>query len=291
MTRLHSPILWFGGKGKVVRWLLNFVPSHKYYLEAFGGGASLLFAKSPVSFEVYNDLDEGLFSFFKVLRDPNKFRRFYRRACLTPYSRKEYQYARDNWRSCEDEIEKARMWYVVVRMSFGGRFESGWGYSFSRIDRNMPHTCSAWLSALDMLPAIHQRIRTVQIENLDWRECLKKYDRGYDEEFVYLDPPYVRTTRRAGEYSHEMTDADHRELVEYLLTHKRKVMLSGYDNEIYRELERHGYQKISREVACRAVGRTRQSGLLGKGASFKNNKTQRRVECIWINYSPHPTLL
>ncbi len=283
--KLRSPIHWFGGKGQIVGWLLNFVPPHKYYLEVFGGGASLFFAKSPAPFEVYNDLDEGLFSFFKVLRNPNKFRRFYRRVRLTPYSRKEYYYARNKWRTCEDEIEKARMWYVVVRMSFGGDFENGsWGYALNCIRRNMPKVCSEWLSILDMLPAIERRVSRVQIENLDWKRCLEKYDWGYDEEFVYLDPPYLQSARRAGKYSHEMTDDDHKELVEYLLTHKRKVMLSGYDNEIYRELEFHGFQKYCKEVACRAVGRTRQSGLLGKGATFKNNKAQRRTECIWINY-------
>jgi DNA adenine methylase len=43
-----------------------------------------------------------------------------------------------------------------------------------------------------------ERMRLVQIENLDWRDCLDRYD---DPDAVfYLDPPYVPETRRAGGY-------------------------------------------------------------------------------------------
>lgn len=78
---LRSPIKYFGGKGYVVRWLLQHVPKHEKYLEVFGGGASLLFAKPKAQFEVYNDVDENLFVFFSVLKDPQKFKEFLRLAC------------------------------------------------------------------------------------------------------------------------------------------------------------------------------------------------------------------
>jgi hypothetical protein len=42
--RLRSSIGWFGGKGMLVSRILRYVPEHRYYLEAFGSGASLLFA-------------------------------------------------------------------------------------------------------------------------------------------------------------------------------------------------------------------------------------------------------
>ncbi|WP_414647656.1 DNA adenine methylase, partial [Desulfurella sp.] len=39
---MKSPIRWFGGKSHLVKKLLNYIPKHQYYLELFGGGASLL---------------------------------------------------------------------------------------------------------------------------------------------------------------------------------------------------------------------------------------------------------
>jgi len=79
-----------------------------------------------------------------------------------------------------------------------------------------------------------------------------------------------------------MSYEDHAELIDYLLTHRRRVMLSGYDNELYRQLEVHGWKKICWEVHCHCVGKTRLTGLQGKGAL----QNQKCLECIWINYEP-----
>ena len=92
---LRSPVRWYGGKGNMVKKLLKLIPEHKIYVEVFGGGASLLFAKEPSPIEIYNDIDEGLVNFFRVLRDPEKFGKFYAKAVLTPYSRAEFYYCRD----------------------------------------------------------------------------------------------------------------------------------------------------------------------------------------------------
>jgi len=59
-------------------------------------------------------------------------------------------------------------------------------------------------------------------------------------------------------------------------------MLSGYDNDLYFELEKAGWKKICFDVRCHAVGRTRQTELLGENACLV--KDQRRLECIWTNY-------
>lgn len=283
--KLRSPFSWFGGKGLLVSRLLEYAPRHRVYLEVFGGGANLLFAKEPVELEVYNDIDESLVNFFRVLRDEEKFEKFYRKVCLTPYARAEFDYCKETWDTVEDEVERAYRWYVVAKMSFSGVFGSGWHFAVNTIRRNMPLAVSSWLSTIELLPEIHQRVMRVQIENKDWFDFLETYS-GYDfdEEFVYLDPPYLPETRRNGEYRYEMSREDHEKLIDYLLTHKRRVMLSGYDNELYQKLEKHGWKKICWEIACRAVGRTRGTGILGDGATLYKN--QRRLECIWINYDP-----
>jgi len=281
---MRSPIKWFGGKGQLVPKLLKYVPEHIYYCEVFGGGASLLFAKKPSGFEVYNDLDSGLVNFFKVLRDEKKFEKFYRKVCLTPYSREIYYWCKENWENIEDEIEKAWEWYVVATWSFGGSFGEGWGYAVNEIGRNMPSICSKWLSIIELLPQIHQRVMRVQIEHLDWYDLLEKYDWEYDKSFYYLDPPYLSKTRRKGGYKHELETDNHKKLIQYLLDNrtKKRFMLSGYDNKIYKQLEDNGWQKICWDVACNAVGKTRGTGILGKDSTKKFN--QRRIECIWINY-------
>lgn len=279
---MRSPIVWFGGKGQLVSKLLKYIPEHIYYCEVFGGGASLLFAKKPSFFEVYNDLDSGLVNFFKVLRDEKKFEKFYRKVCLTPYSRETYYWCKENWENIKDEIEKTWAWYIIARWGFSGHHS--WGYVVTHINKNMSSMCSKWLSIIELLPQIHQRVMRVQIEHLDWYDLLEKYNWEYSKSFYYMDPPYLPETRRSGGYKHELETNDHKKLIQYLLDNqtKKRFMLSGYDNNIYKQLENNGWQKICWNVACNAVGRTRGIGILGENSIKKFN--QQRQECIWINY-------
>jgi len=293
---LRSPIVWFGGKGNIVSWLLKYVPKHDYYLEVFGGAASLLFAKPKAKHEVYNDIDKGLFTMFSVIRDPKKFKRFLKMAWLTPYGRNEYNYLREKLRNDDfkDDVEKAYAFWYVARASFSGEFCQSISMSLTKSDRGMPSTVSRYLSSLEVLPLIHKRIMTVQIECLDFRECIERYASvwEYDNSYVYLDPPYVKSTRKRGGYNHEMTDDDHNDLVDLLIKYENecKFMLSGYPNEIYKRLEKRGWIRVSRTFGCFAVGRTRQSGVLGDGA-VKNNNDLLREETLWMNYEINPEQL
>lgn len=62
---MRSPIRWYGGKGHHVKKFLPLMNySHETYVEVFGGGVSILFAKTPSKCEVYNDIDEDLVNFF-----------------------------------------------------------------------------------------------------------------------------------------------------------------------------------------------------------------------------------
>ena len=282
---LRSPIWWFGGKGNLVRRLLKFVPEHDAYLEPFFGAGSLFFAKEPVKIEVINDIDGDLMNLYAVLRDEEKFARFYRLAYLTLYSRGEYNEALRKFRNKEwkDNVERAHLFFVLARMSFGGHLGNSWGYNITETLKAVRN----YLSAIDRLPEIHERLRRVQVECDDWLSVWHRYvpvwkEKGF-KAFVYLDPPYMPETRRNGSYRFEFTEKQHEELVEVIKKERGvKIMLSGYPSQLYEELERCGCRKVCWNVACHAAGRTRYTGIQGEGATFK--KGQRRMECIWMNY-------
>lgn len=250
MASLQSPIKWFGGKERLVKKILPFIPEHKTYVEVFGGGASLLFAKKPSPVEVYNDIDSELVNFFRVLRDPFKFRRFYKLVCLTSFSREEFYNSFDMWKNHSDDVIRAYCWYVVARMCFSGEFKKSWGFSVNESRRNMSSAVARWLSIIDLLPEIHARLMKIQIEHDNFRKIFKRYDTF--ETFFYLDPPYIPATRKSGKYRYEMSEQDYKELVNILLNTKSKVMLSGYKHEIYRPLEETGWERIDFEVSCSA---------------------------------------
>ena len=85
---------------------------------------------------------------------------------------------------------------------------------------------------------------------------------------IYADPPYITSTRMPKQYRHEMSDADHIELLKALLEHKGKVILSGYDNELYTNYLQGWYK-----------------------AAFKNNAQGggKRTETLWMNFDTQIT--
>jgi len=218
----------------MVEKLLKYVPLHRIYVEVFGGGASLLFAKDPAPVEVYNDIDEGLVNFFRVLRDPEKFGKFYARVVLSPYSKTEY---RDGtWQGCEDDIERAYRWFVAVRMSLNESLRKECS-NVTKLHKGMAEAVPKLLSVLEELPAIYERFMRVQIECLDFRKVIPKYDT--EATFFYLDLPL---------YNYEMAIEDHMDLVKILLNIKGMAMISGYQNNIYQELEKNGWLRKDFEV-------------------------------------------
>jgi len=266
-----SPINWFGGKYYMANDIIRLFPKHKVYVEVFGGAGHILFKKEPSEIEVYNDIDSGLYLFFKILRDENKANILKQKLDLTPYSREEFYHCRDTWRDEQDDIEKVRKWYVTAMQSFSAKF-STWSHSKSKSRRGMSQAVSQWLGKIeDNLPKVVERLKVVQIENMDYKDLLKKYD-GEDALF-YLDPPYIHKTRTSTyRYAHEMEDEQHEEMIDILLHIKGKAILSGYDNEIYNKLLNNGWKKV----------------FLGeydkRSEKAINESRSKGQEFVWINY-------
>ena len=92
---MKSPIKYYGGKSYMTNIIIDQFPKdYEIYVEGFGGGASVLFQKPQNGIEVYNDLEENVYSLFKVLSNKNMFERLKARMDLTYYSarlREEYK--------------------------------------------------------------------------------------------------------------------------------------------------------------------------------------------------------
>jgi DNA adenine methylase len=255
------------------------MPPHRHYVEPFGGGAWLLIRKPPCGgCETYNDLDEGLTVFFRVIAQEETFWRFRDRVALLPCARTMWRDFRLSWSSQEDDVERAAQWWLVARQSFSGNWGNNWGSAVASASGGMASQCARWINAIAGLPQVHARLQRVQIEQQDGVRILNRYQgEGY---LAYCDPPYVHSTRRGGRYRHEMTDAQHQELVKALLAYQGAVMLSGYRSALYEPLEAAGWRRVDIPVTCSAVGRTRGTKLLGSGAMRAEH---RRTESVWLN--------
>lgn len=242
-------------------WILAHLPAHRTYVEPFGGGASLLLRKPRSFTEVYNDLDDEIVSFFRVVRDHGA--ELVRRLELTPFSRVEFQEA---YAPTDDQIERARRTVIRSFMGFGSDGVHSTHRTGFRAKSQRPGTTPAhdWRNYPEALRLIVERFRGVVIEQEPAAKVIERFD-GAGVVF-YVDPPYVHSTRcrvdAARGYRHEMTDADHEALAEQLNRTTGAVVLSGYPCELYDRLF-SGWQRVER------------TGPLADGA-------RERTEVLWL---------
>lgn len=116
MTKVSRPVLrWHGGKWTLAPWIIDLMPSHRAYVEPFGGAASVLIRKPRSYAEVYNDLDDDVVNLFRVLRGPDAGR-LVEQIALTPFASTEFFGAYDR---SDDDVERARRLIVRSFMGFG----------------------------------------------------------------------------------------------------------------------------------------------------------------------------
>jgi DNA adenine methylase len=261
-----APFAWYGGKSRMASTIVGLLPPHRTYIEPFGGAAAVLCSKRPAVLDVYNDVNGGLVSFFRALREhPDELERALR---LTPYSRAEFAEACRTWESIEDDVERARRWYVRCRQAFASSAATvGWGFEVDGAARGGTRARS-FATAVDNLERFAERFRRVQIDQLDWRDCLARYDKP--AACFYLDPPYHPDTRGRGRHStyvDELTAADHEDLVAAAIALRGSVLISGYEHESYTLLEGGGASRESSSLTTRRPRARRRAGVPGRRSS------------------------
>jgi DNA adenine methylase len=157
--------------------------------------------------EIYNDLDETLIRIFKVLQDPAKAARLVQLLEVTPYSRKEFDWAynctglreagerRQHERCKLDDVEEVRRTLVRSWMGYGSDGTAGaYRTGFRSIVNHAGKTPGRRMGQLRRDdPRTIDRIRGVNIECRDAFECAEQYDGP--ETLFYFDPPYLPETR------------------------------------------------------------------------------------------------
>ena len=240
---MKSPIKYYGGKGMLALEIVKYFPNdYTIYIEPFGGGGSVLFAKEQKGVEIYNDLGKNVYSLFKVLSNKNLFLKFKNKCDIALYSRQlhdEYKLSliKDNL----SLIDRAFKFFYVSRTFYNG--VGGFSVVTNYIRRNMSKSTSDFLSSIDNLDKVHLRLSSVIIENQNALNLIDQYNK--ENVFMYLDPPYVHSTRLSNtKYEVEMCDDDHMLMVQKLNNFKGKFLLSGYENEIYNKLNNANKIKI-----------------------------------------------
>jgi DNA adenine methylase len=223
---MKSPIKYFGGKNGFANKIIQYFPDNyknMNYIEPFCGSAAMLFHKEKSPIEIINDIDQNIYSLFKVLIDENLFQEFKKMCDLTPYSEQLLKEYSNDLKTELSLIDRAYKYFYCNRTAYNGNG----GFSTSGVvRRNMSKPVSDYLSSIDKLFDVHNRLSNVIIHNTDALNLIKKWDK--ENTFMYCDSPYANETRSSGRYKHDMTDKDQDEYLNVLLSIKNaNILVSG----------------------------------------------------------------
>lgn len=263
---MKAVIRYPGSKWGLADWIISYFPAgyeRLVYLEAFVGSGAVFFNKRAGAVETINDLDGDVVNLFRVLREkPEELKR---KLALTPYSREEYD---RSFEACEDPIERARRYMVRTTQAIGAKMDGKCGWRNHK-QMKIGGTACKWAGIPNVIASAAERLKgsptnLVQIENMDALRLIERYNNR--DVLMYLDPPYMRSTRRSGKlYRHEMDDGDHARLLGLITQSKAQIVLSGYSSPQYDEALK-GWNKFT--------------------ALSQTTSAEMAEECIWINYEP-----
>lgn len=272
MTVRRPVLRYHGGKWRLAPWIIQHFPTHRIYVEPFGGAASVLLRKERSASELYNDKSRRVVDMFRVLRDPNQAAELCRRIELTPFARDEYAaITPESYEACDDVIERARLF---IFRSFAGFGSNACNLARSTGFRANSHRSNStpaqdWRNYPPVIAQLVDRLRGVVIENREAVVVMAANDTA--ETLFYVDPPYPFCARSLGNphdlkyggYDHELTDDDHRVLAKCLHGLEGMVVLSGYRCTLYDDELFGDWHRVEREA-------------LADGA-------RRRTEVLWLN--------
>ena len=260
---MNAVVKYPGAKWSLASWIIDHFPPHHSYLEPFFGSGAVLFNKHRSNIETVNDLDGDVVNLFECIRqDPEKLGRM---VYYTPYSRQEYEktYLPD---LPSDPFARAARFLVRCNQGYGFRTNEirvGWKNDVQ--GRERAYAAKYWIDLPEVIAQAAERLRGVQIEHRPAVDVIARFNS--ENVLIYCDPPYILSSRSGGkrQYKHEMTDADHEELLAVLKEHRGPALISGYPSELYdREL-----RDWRRETT-----------------TATDQLSRRREEVLWMNFEP-----
>lgn len=251
------------------KWIIGHFPSDYHsrtYVEPYCGGCNVLLNKPRSLHEVVNDLDPSVVAILRSVKD--ECNELTKRLRMVTYDESTFVSAKlraANGVPYKNNMEYAINEMILRRMSRGG-LKTAFAWS-QRKRGGRPGDLNAWMTILDQLSNISERLQGVAIHNMTAIEAIRAYDDPMT--LLYCDPTYLKETRVSkNAYQFEMSYDDHEELAHALNQFQGKVLISGYSSDAYSKWFKNWNLKTI-EIA--------------------NHASQQKVkpyktECLWLNY-------
>jgi DNA adenine methylase len=224
-----------GGDYKIASLLLprleSLCPSRCTFVEVFGGSGYMAQTVDRQKFPnvIYNDINNMLVALYRHVKEhPEQLATI---ISLLPYSRAYYRIVRDLLKANQDFgslVAAALIFYTFNSTFHGSVMRKGFAYAIEpKHNEARAFRGRAWA-----IVKYAEMWKDIVIENLDFREVIKKYDS--ERTVFYLDPPYP--DRAEDYYGTPFTADDLREMA---------TMLDGIKGRFLLKLDKKMYKMIS----------------------------------------------
>jgi len=245
---MKTPLTYYGGKQRMLKFILPLIPEHDSYCEPFIGGGAVFWAKKEARVETINDAKKDIVTFYEVLKGGHNkmFYRYIDQSLMSRYQHnKAYRiYHRIKKRPSRAEIAWA-VWYLG-NLSFNGDFDGRIKFS-----RNPERSYRFLTNGKDRIldPKMIKRLEKTQIDCRDALDVIPLMDSV--ETFMYVDPPYVKSDQ--GHYG-GYTKKDFTNLLDELALFKGKFLLSSYPSKLLDEyVEKYGWNTMKIKMSSSAA--------------------------------------
>lgn len=193
----YSPLRYPGGKGKLEPFMELLIQQTGHtggtYIEPFAGGAGIaleLLEKEVVSDIVINDLDKGIYSFWRaIITETDRFVNDIRNVDLTINEWNRQREVIENSNRYSYELGFATFYLNRTNRSgiikggiIGGTEQNGSWKMDARFNRE---------ALIERIIKIAKRKKNIHLYNKDVNSFVQKYLPKYEQNaFVYFDPPY-----------------------------------------------------------------------------------------------------
>lgn len=212
-----------GGKTRLAKEILPYFPNHTCYTEPFAGGLGMLLSKEKSRCEVINDISNDLVTLYRVIQNhPDELAKQFEYQIT---SRKQFDDLKTQTTDTLTDIQKAARYLYLQKLCFGGSVESkNFGTATTHKSRLNTDTLQ------DNISKLHDRLKQVFIENLDWKNIIEKYDRPHT--LFYCDPPYFQSAS----YGVPFEWQEYEKLAAYMNSIKGAMLISINDHPDIRRL-------------------------------------------------------
>ena len=212
---IYSPLRYPGGKGKLAPFMKVLIEKtgHKggTYIEPFAGGAGIaldLLENDIVSQIVINDLDKGIYSFWRAILSETD--RFVEAVHEVPLSVEEWKKQREILLRADNKysFELGFSTFYLNRTNRSGIINGG---MIGGLEQNGVWKLDAIFNKdnlINRILKIAKKKECIHLYNKDVASLIKNYLPKYEKEaFVYFDPPYFKKGKQL--YLNFFNEQDH----------------------------------------------------------------------------------